>query len=125
MFGELTEENGTRVTAVILGVEVGAVIFEETLDGGTVARGQRTLKLEIEPIDSEPYEAELALSSEESMVPVRPGTRLPVLVDPSDPQRVALPEFNRWFALPGGIVWQPPATPEAAAGFDTAVLRAA
>jgi hypothetical protein len=48
-----------------------------------------------------------------------------VLVDPLDPHRVALPEFNRWFALPGGIVWQPPPAPEAAAGFDTAVLRTA
>jgi hypothetical protein len=125
MFEEMTEETGDRTTAMILGVELGAVIYEETLGGGTVARGQRTLKLEIEPADSDPYEAELTLGPEESMVPVRPGTRLPVLVDPLDPYRVALPQFNRWFALPGGIVWQPPAAPEAAAGFDTAVLRTA
>jgi hypothetical protein len=40
---------------------------------------------------------------------MKPGTRMPVLVNPDDPRNVALPQFNRWFALPGGIVWQPPA----------------
>jgi hypothetical protein len=125
MFEELTEETGARTTAMILGVELGGVVYEQTDGGGTYARGQRTLKLRIEPADGEPYEAELALAPEETMVPVGPGTRFPVLVDPLDAERVALPAFNRWFALPGGIVWQPPPETEAAAGFDTAVLAVA
>lgn len=111
MFDPVLDELGHRTTAMIIGVTLGGVVYEETLGGGTYARGQRKLKLLIEPLDDDPYETELLLDPEETMVPARPGTRMPVIVDREDPMRVSLPLFNRWFALPGGIVWQPPAQP--------------
>jgi hypothetical protein len=110
-FLTLTDDNADRTTAMILGVTLGGVVYEQTIGGATYARGLRTLKLRVEPLDDDPYEAELVLDPEESMVPAKPGTRLPVLVDRSDRCRLSLPAFNRWFALPGGIVWQPPMTP--------------
>jgi hypothetical protein len=108
MFDDVLDELGGRTTAMILGVTLGGVVYEETVGGGTHARGQRKLKLLIEPLDADPYETELLLDPEETMVPASPGTRMPVLVDPEDRMQVSLPLFNRWFALPGGIVWQPP-----------------
>jgi hypothetical protein len=104
----LTDDTAERITAMILGVSLGGVVYEETLGGGTYARGQRKLRLRIEPLDAPAYEAELLLGPEETMVPAKPGTRMPVLVDREDRMRLALPIFNRWFAMPGGIVWQPP-----------------
>ena len=105
----VTEFTADRTTAMIIGTSLGGVVYEETL-GSTYARGVRTLRLQVEPVDEPPYETELMLDPEETMVPMKPGTRMPVLVDRDDPRHVALPQFNRWFALPGGIVWQPPAT---------------
>jgi hypothetical protein len=104
----LTELTADRVTAMIVGTSLGGVVYEETR-GGTYARGVRKLRLQVEPVDEPPYETELTLDPDETMVPMKPGTRMPVLVDRDDPRNVALPQFNRWFALPGGIVWQPPA----------------
>src|SRR5580692_4794634 len=94
----LTELTADRVTAMIVGTSLGGVVYEETL-GGTYARGVRKLRLQIEPVDDPPYETELTLEPEETMVPMKPGTRMPVLVDRDDPRNVALPQFNRWFAL--------------------------
>jgi hypothetical protein len=115
MFDQLNDENSERTTAMIIGVALGGVVYEETPNGRTYARGQRKLKLRVEPTHAPAYEAELTLAPEESMVPAKPGTRLPVLVDRDDRKRLALPTFNRWFAMPGGIVWQPPAQPAYAA----------
>jgi hypothetical protein len=97
----LTEANGARATAVVLGVRFGQLLWQQT-NGHT--SGDRTLQLRVEPDGEPPYEAELVLGPGEPMVPAQPGTRLPVLVDPDDPRRLALPA-DRWFVLPGGILW--------------------
>jgi hypothetical protein len=82
-------------------------VWRQSADGHAHTSGDRTLRLRIEPADDPPYEAELVLGPDEPMVPAQPGTRFSVLIDPDDPRRVALPS-ERWFVLPGGIVWQPP-----------------
>jgi hypothetical protein len=97
----LTEANSARATAVVLGVQFGHLLWEQTY---MHTSGDRTLLLRVEADGAPPYEAELVLGPDEPMVPAQPGTRLPVLVDRDDPARLALPA-DRWFVLPGGILW--------------------
>lgn len=110
MIDVLADAPCERTVAMILGVELGQVVYERTPSGGMQTRGHRKLHLRVEPLDGEPYEAELDLAPEEGMVPARPGVRLPVLVDPEDPQQLRLPA-ERWFVMPGGVVWTPPLQP--------------
>jgi hypothetical protein len=107
MIQVLADGGCERTVAMVLGVEFGSVVYEHTAAGGIQTRGNRKLRLQVEPRDEMPYEAELELAPDEPLVPARPGTRLPVLVDPDDRQRLTLPT-ERWFVLPGGVVWQPP-----------------
>lgn len=53
-----------------------------------------------------PYEATLKIDRGGPNTPDLPGTRFEVLVDPSDPQRLALPA-DPTYTLPGGQTWQP------------------
>jgi hypothetical protein len=108
MIDVLAEVGCERTVAMIVAVELGRVVYEHTAGGAMHTRAHRTLKLRVEPLDADPYEAELELSPDDPMVPARPGTRMPVLVDPADPMRLSLPE-ERWFVMPGGVVWTPPA----------------
>jgi hypothetical protein len=97
----LTEANGARATAVVLGVSFGQMLWEQSY---THTSGDRTLLLRVEPDWAPAYEAELVLGPGGPMVPAQAGTRLPVLVDRGDPARLALPA-DCWFVLPGGILW--------------------
>ena len=62
--------------------------------------------LQVEPPGRQPYEATLKIERGGPSTPDVPGTRFPVLVDPGDPQKVALPP-DPTFTLPGGGTWQP------------------
>jgi hypothetical protein len=108
MIEVLRNEGLERTVAMIVGVELDSVVYEEALGGGFHTHGLRKLRLLVEPLDGEPYEAVLELGPDEPMIPARPGTRLPVLVDPDDPELLTLPA-ERWFVMPGGVVWTPPA----------------
>jgi hypothetical protein len=110
MIEVLKDEGLRRAIAVIVSVELDHVVYEETTSGGIYTRGRRKLTLEVEPADGECYEAVLELGPDEPMVPAQPGTRMPVLVDADDPQQLALPD-DRWFVMPGGVVWTPPREP--------------
>lgn len=99
-----------RAIAMIVRVELDRVVYEETTGGGLYTRGLRHLHLQVEPAEADAYEAVLELGPDEPMVPARPGTRMPVLVDAEDPQALTLPA-ERWFVMPGGVVWTPPHEP--------------
>jgi hypothetical protein len=103
----LREEHAIRSMAVVLGVKVSDVVYQTTVDGRLYTSGNRTLELRIEPADAPSYDAELMLGPEDPMVPAQPGTRFTVLVSPDDRELVGLTD-DRWFVLPGGIVWQQP-----------------
>jgi hypothetical protein len=107
MIEVLKDDGRGRAIAMIVSVELDRVVYEETTGGGIHTRGRRKLQLQVQPTDAEPYEATLELGPDEPMVPARPGTRLPVLVDCDDPQLLSLPA-ERWFVMPGGVVWTPP-----------------
>jgi hypothetical protein len=107
MIEVLRDEGLERQVAMIVSIELDSVVYEEISGGGIHTRGRRKLRLQVEPLESEPYEAVLELGPDEPMVPARPGTRLPVLVDPDDPQKLTLPA-ERWFVMPGGVVFTPP-----------------
>jgi hypothetical protein len=66
----------------------------------------KKLSLRVEPAGGAPYDATLKIDRDGPTTPDVLGTRVDVLVDPSDPQRVALPA-DPTFTLPGGQTWQP------------------
>ena len=66
----------------------------------------KKVSLLVEPSGGQPYEATLKIERNGPDMPVVPGTRFDVLVDPSDPQRLALPA-DPTYTLPGGRTWAP------------------
>jgi hypothetical protein len=66
----------------------------------------KKLSLRVEPVGGVPYDATLKIDRDGPNTPDVSGTRVEVLVDPGDPQRLALPA-DPTFTLPGGRTWQP------------------
>jgi len=98
----------TAVPAEIRDVKYGLVHTTDSGVGGMYESHSSTKKLflQVEPPGASPYEATLKIERGGPSTPDIPGTRVDVLVDPSDPQSVALPD-DPTFTLPGGRTWQP------------------
>jgi Short C-terminal domain len=60
----------------------------------------------VEPPGGQPYQATLKIERNGPDMPVVPGTRFDVLVDPDDPQHLALPA-DPTYTLRGGRTWAP------------------
>jgi hypothetical protein len=111
LFGKKPVKPGAdwpAVPAEILEVQYGLVHNTNSGVGGSYERSSadKTLRLRVEPTGGAAYEAEAKVDRNGPDVPNMPGTRVDVLVDPADPQRVALPD-DPTFTLPGGQQWQP------------------
>lgn len=111
LFGKTRVEPGAdwpSVPAELLGVTYGRLHNTNSGVGGTYERtsADKTLRLRIEPAGGTPYEAEAKVDRNGPDVPDMAGTRVDVLVDPTDPQRVAVPD-DPTLTLPGGQKWQP------------------
>jgi hypothetical protein len=109
-FGKRSTPTGewTAVPAEIRDVKYGLVHTTDSGVGGMYESHSSTKKLflQVEPPGAPPYEATLKIERGGPSTPDVPGTRVDVLVDPSDPQQVALPD-DPTFTLPGGRTWQP------------------
>jgi hypothetical protein len=101
-------EDWALTSAEILDVKYGMVHNTNTGVGGSYERSSanKTLQLRVEPAGGASYEAILKLGRDAPNAPYQTGTRLEVLVDPTDLQRVALPS-DPTFTLSGGQTWQP------------------
>ncbi|MEI6622397.1 MAG: SHOCT domain-containing protein [Actinomycetes bacterium] len=102
-------ENGQLAEATILEVTFGRFVRNKNSGvGGSHAElsASQTLRLRVAPSAGSPYETTLKLGSNDTKVPAQVGTRFNVLVDPTDPQHVALPP-DPAFTLPGGGTWTP------------------
>jgi hypothetical protein len=98
--------SGTRVPAEILEVAYGKVLNVTSGSGYERSSANKTVRLRVEPPGGAPYEATFKLGRDDTDIPPMVGTRMDVLVDPTDPQRVAMcPDPT--FTLPGGQTWQP------------------
>jgi Short C-terminal domain len=87
-------------------VDYGKVLNVTTGSGYERSSANKTVRLRVEPPGGAPYEATLKLGRDDADVPPVAGTRMDVLVDPTDPQRVATcPDPS--YTLPGGQTWQP------------------
>jgi hypothetical protein len=103
---QLNVENAVVAKATTVDVRFGRAMFEKNSGASTSLGAKRTMRLRIEAEGALPYEAELVLKSGDPMVPIERGVTFEVLVDPDDPQHIALaPETV--FALPGGGTWKP------------------
>ena len=98
----------SEVPAEIRDVKYGLVHTTDSGVGGMYESHSSTKKvfLQVEPPGAAAYEATLKIERGGPSTPDIPGTRVDVLVDPSDPQQVALPD-DPTFTLPGGRTWQP------------------
>ncbi len=98
----------TAVTAEIRDVKYGLVHTTSSGVDSMYDRHEASKKvlLHVEPSTGQPYETTLKIERGAPSTPDIPGTRFQVLVDPSDPQNVALPP-DPTFTLPGGGTWQP------------------
>src|SRR5580704_10638122 len=94
--------------AEILDFKYGLVHTTSTGVDATYDRhsASKKLSLRVEPVGGAPYDATLKIERDGPTTPDVPGTHVDVLVDPSDPQRLALPA-DPTFTLPGGQTWQP------------------
>jgi hypothetical protein len=94
--------------AEILDVKYGLVHTTSTGVDAAYDRhsASKKLSLRVEPASGAPYDATLKIDRDGPTTPDVMGTRVDVLVDPSDPKRLALPA-DPTFALPGGRTWQP------------------
>lgn len=94
--------------AEILEIKYGLVHNTNTGVGGGYERSSanKTLRLSVEPAGAAAYEATLKVDRDGPSLPTATGTRVQVLVDPSGPQRLALPA-DPTFTLPGGQTYQP------------------
>lgn len=113
LFGKKRVQPGAGwlpVPAELLEVRHGRVHNTNSGVGGTYERisADKTLRPACRARGGTPYEAEAKIERNGLDVPDMPGTRVDVLVDPTDPQRVALPD-DPTFTLPGGQQWQPTA----------------
>ncbi len=98
----------SAVPAEIRDVKYGLVHTTDSGVGGMYESHSSTKKvfLQVEPPGAAAYEVTLKIERGGPSTPDIPGTRVDVLVDPSDPQQVALPD-DPTFTLPGGRTWQP------------------
>jgi hypothetical protein len=86
---QLTNENALRASATMLEVRFGRSGRERS--AATDGRGgRRTLRLRVQADGALPYDAELVLKSHDPILSVDRGDSLDVLVDPDDPQHIAL-----------------------------------
>jgi hypothetical protein len=101
-------EHWTEVTAEIRDVKYGLVHTTTTGIDGTYERHEASKKvtLWVDPDGGQAYEATVKIERGGPLTPDVPGTRFQVLVDPSDPQKVALPP-DPTFTLPSGGTWRP------------------
>jgi len=101
-------EGWTATPAEIRDIKYGLVHTTSTGVDAMYDRHSATkkLSLQVEPPGGQPYEATLKIDRDGPTTPDVPGTRLEVLVDPSDPQHLALPA-DPTFTLPGGQTWRP------------------
>lgn len=101
-------EGWTATPAEIRDVKYGLVHTTSTGVDAMYDRhsASKKLSLQVEPPGGQPYEATLKIDRDGPTTPDVPGTRLEVLVDPSDPQHLALPA-DPTFTLPGGQTWRP------------------
>jgi hypothetical protein len=106
--GSTSRDGWVSTPAEIRDVKYGLV--HETDSGYGQAYSKRSaskkVTLLVEPPGGQPYEATLKIERDGPDIPVVPGTRFDVLVDPSDPQDLALPT-DPTYTLPGGGTWAP------------------
>jgi len=101
-------ESWTLTPAEIRDVKYGLVHTTSTGVDAMYDRhsASKKLSVQVEPPGGQPYEATLKIDRDGPTTPDVPGTRLEVLVDPSDPAHLALPA-DPTFTLPGGQTWRP------------------
>lgn len=98
---------GMRATAELIDIRFGRT-FQTNIGGNESRTSSRVMTVRVEPGNGTPYQAELHLSRKAPMVPITPGTRFEVLVDPDDPSHLELPP-DPVFTMPNGASWRPPA----------------
>jgi hypothetical protein len=103
-----SDTSWTSTPAEILDVKYGLVHTTSTGVDAMYDRhsASKKLRLRVEPPGDQPYEATLKIERDGPTTPDLPGTRFAVLVDPSDPQHLALPA-DPTYMLPGGQTWEP------------------
>ncbi len=77
----------TEGRAVKDGIPAEAVVVKTMLPTSDARNYQITASVRVERLDRQPYQVELPLLAPRAKVPI-PGSRLPVRVDPKDPERV-------------------------------------
>jgi hypothetical protein len=101
-------EGWVATPAEIRDVKFGLVHETDSGYGEAYSRlsASKKVSLLVQPPGGAPYEATLKIERNGPDIPVVPGTRFDVLVDPSDPQQLALPA-DPTYTLPGGRAWAP------------------
>jgi hypothetical protein len=86
---QLTNENALRASATMLEVRFGRSGRERSAATGGRG-GRRTLRLRVQAEGALPYDADLILGAHDPILTIDRGDSVEVLVDPDDPQHIAL-----------------------------------